>query len=900
MFRARYRDFIRPDPKRELEDELRFHLDAETEALIAEGLSPEEARKQALARFGDVDSFLGECGASDRRRLRRKRRTHVLDALRQDASYALRTLLRRPAFTITALLVLALGIGANAAVLSVVDHIFLRPPALVRAPDEIKRVFAEWQRPEGTKYFQVRFSMPVARIIDSTVGTAFPSTIYVRVRTPVVAGASVNRSVMGAWVTPTYFSVLGVKLLAGRDFDHDDARLGVPPTSAIVSWSYWKNDLGADPSAIGRSIVVDGSPVTVRGIAPRGFTGVDLDVTDIWLPLGGMTAYQRKDGSPWYDNWGIIAFRVLARVPSGVDDRQLTARVEGALQIAARIRASATSPAPLPRVLRTIAAPILVSHGPEQISRSEAIAAALAGLALLLFVIAIANVGNLLLGRALDRRSELAVRLALGMSRKRLAGGVIVESTLLAIAASAAALMLAAWIGGVLRSMILPGAELATGPVDPRIALVTLGAALLAGLFASVVPLLAALRVDLVEMLKGTARSGGGRSRGRSMLVGLQVALSAALLAGTGLIAHSLYNIRTDDLGLDVDRGVIVLASESRGSLPLIDVERIVKASPGVTGAALTAEPPLFDQLGVRYLFTPGGDSIHATGSGFGFVAAEPSYLTVVGTKLLRGRNFTADDQSGAAPVMIASEEFARRIWPNKDPIGQCVRIDAATNPCYTVIGVAQNARVFDLVEEPKPVFYVPLEQRPDVPAGTPPQANALVIRTSADPAPLVARLRRLVADTGTTIRTRRVIGMSEVLAPRYEPWEFAARLFAGFAIVAIVLTIVGLNGVLTYLVSIRRRELGIRMALGASRGRVLGGILREGVAKIIAGAVGGVILSLLAARGLEPLLFQVSTHDPFALSAAVLIVLACAILASLLPALQAMKISPSSALRQE
>jgi hypothetical protein len=410
----------------------------------------------------------------------------MLDAVKQDAAYAVRSLMRRPAFTITAMLVLALGIGANAAVLSVVDHVFLRSPAGVHAPNEIRRVFVERQRSEGSKYFQVRFTMPEARIIDSTLRSAFPSTIFYRRRVP-VRTANVTRSLTGAWVTPSYFSVLGVHLLAGGDFDRDNERLGVAPTSAIVSWSFWQRDLGGDASVIGRTIVVDGSPVTIRGIAPRGFTGIDLDVTDVWLPLGGLRALQSKDG-PWYDNWGIIAFRVLARVPSGIDERQLTTRIEGAMQIAARVRAAIGTP-PAARVLRGIPAPILVSHGPEQVSRSEAIAAALAGLALLLLVIAIANVGNLLLGRALDRRRELAVRLALGMGRVRLAGQIIIESTLLAVAASLTALVLAAWIGGLLRSMILPGTELATGPVDLRIALLTFGAALVAGTIAAVVPL---------------------------------------------------------------------------------------------------------------------------------------------------------------------------------------------------------------------------------------------------------------------------------------------------------------------------------------------------------------------------------------------------------------------------
>ncbi len=900
MFRARYRDLVRHDPRRELEDEIRFHLETETDALIAQGLSPDEARRQALARFGDVDTFRAECGESDRRRLRRAQRARVVDALRQDAVYAVRALLRRPAFSVTAILVLALGVGANAAVFSVVDHIFLRPPAVVRAPDRLKRVFVERQRTDGSNYFQVRFSFPEARIIDSTIRDAFPSAIFYRRQAPLALSTGATRPVMSAWITTAYFSILGVKLFAGTEFGPEDSRLGISATSAIISWDLWQHDFAADPGVIGRTMRIGGLPVTIRGIAPRGFAGIDIDVTDVWLPLSGLTSFG-SDARPWYNDWGIIAFRVLARVPNGADERQLTARVEGAMRIAAAVRLSETSGrAQGARVLRGIPAPILASHGPEHVSRSEAIAAALAGLALLLFLIAIANVGNLLLGRALDRQREVAVRLALGMGRMRLAGQVAMEAILLAVAASLAALAAAAWMGGVLRSMILPGTQLATGPVDLRIALLTLGAAVVAGAFAATVPLVATLRVDLVQMLKGTSRDGGGRSRGRSILVGLQVALSVTLLVGTGLIARSLYNIRTDNLGLDVGRGVIVLGGEARTSLPLPEVARVARAFPGVTGVALTAEAPLFDQLGARHLFTSAGDTIRGIESGSGFVAAEPPYLSVVGTRLTRGRGFTVDDRLGAPPVMIASEELARRIWSERNPLGQCVRIDDAAGPCYTVVGVAENARVFDLVEDPKPVFYVPLEQRPDRAPGAPVAANALVVRVAGDPEPLVARLRALLHDTATTIRTRHVVAMKEVLAPRYEPWESAARLFAGFAVLAVLLTVAGLNGVLSYLVSLRRRELGVRMALGATRGRVLAMILREGIGKITIGAMVGVAMALLMARALRPLLYQVSASDPVVVGAAVLILAGCAMLASVLPARRAMAVDPSSALREE
>ena len=897
--RLRYRDFLRANPRRELEDELRFHIETETEELIARGMSAAEARQQALAKFGDVDRFMAECGESDRRRLNRRQRTRVMDALRQDIGFALRGFARRPVFAVSAVLVLALGVGANAAVLSVVDHIFLRPPAVVEAPGALRRLFVERQRENGSRYFQVRFSWPEASIIDSTTSETFPSNIYYRRRASVGVQAAAPRNVMAGWVSRSWFSVLGVRLHAGSDFGAEDHRLGEPAKSAIVSWSFWREQLGGDVAALGQTIRVDGQPVTVRGIAQKGFSGIDIDVTDVWLPIEGVTGFQSARGQAWYEQWGIIAFRVLARLPEGSDERQLAERVQLAMKRASAQR-DAEQPSTIRRavVLKAIAAPILASRGPEEASRNEAIAVALAGLALLLLLIATANVGNLLLGRALDRQRDIAVRQALGMGRGRLIMQVAIESTMLAIVSTVAALVAATWVGAALRSMVLPRTQLATGPVDSRIALLALSAGLLAGLAAALVPLASMLRVDLLRMLKGTSRDGGGRSRARSVLIGVQAALAVVLLAGTGLVARSLYNLRTDDLGLDVPHGVIVHAGDEN-SLPLAEVARQARATPGVRSAVLSAEAPLWSQLGTKHLLTRERDTVRTVDE-TGYVAAEPGYLETVGTKLRRGRDFTLADARGAAPVMIASEEFARRVWPGRDPLGECVRVDRADAPCYTVVGVAQNARVFDIVEDLRPVFYVPLDQRPDREPGIEPAVNALVLRVDGAPAPVVARMRDLVGDTGTVIRTRRVIGMEELLEPRYEPWEMAARLFAGFAAIAVLLTVVGLNGVLSYLVNLRRRELGVRMALGADRGHVMAQVLGEGVKRVVVGAVVGVLIALVAGRWLTPLLYQVSPRDPLVFSAAVLLLVACGLVAALIPARRAMTVDPAVALREE
>lgn len=897
--RPRYRDFIRPNPRRELEDELRFHIETETEQLIAAGRTPASARQEALAKFGDIDRFLAECGDSDRRRLGRRRRARLLDVCRQDLRYAVRGLLRRPAFSISAILVLAIGVGANASVLSVVDHLFLRAPDGVEAPGQLKRLFVERERGNGEKYFQVRFSMPEARIIASSVNDAFPAAIYYRSRAQLATGSGPPTPLMAAWVTPAYFSVVGVRLHAGTPFGVEDSRPGAPPT-AIVSWRYWQRTLGANPRVLGSVLTVDGVPVTVRGITERRFTGIDVDVTDIFFPIESLSAMSGERGPNWFRQWGTIAFRVLARVPDGADERQLASRVELAAQSATVERQREHPSYRAARIVRAIAAPLLTSRGPEEASRNEAIAAALAGLQLLLLAIATANVGNLLLGRAMDRQREVAVKLALGMGRLRLAGQVATESLLLAGMGSVGALTAATWTGSVLRSMVIPRTELAVGPVDSRIAIIALGTGLIAGLFAAAVPLAATMRIDLVEMLKGTSRDGGGRSRTRSFLVGIQAALAMMLLVGTGLVARSLYNLRHDDLGIDVPHGLIVSVDPGKTLLPLAEIARVARTIPGVSGVALTAEAPLLSQLGARILFTRDRDSIRAIGGDAGYVAAEPGYLRVIGTRLTSGRDFTPEDRAGAMPVMIASQEFARRAWPGRNPLGECVRVERADGDCYTVVGVAQDARVFDIVEEPRPTFYVPLDQRPDRAPNMEPAVNAIAIKVSGELIPVMNRLREILGDTGTTIQTRQVMAMRELLEPRYEPWEQAARLFIGFTALAMLLTVIGLYGVLSYLVTLRRRELGVRMALGADRNLVMRMILGEGVAKLAAGVVVGIIITWFAARALQPLLYEVSPRDPMVMLAAVFGLLVAGLVAGLLPARRAARLDPSDALRQD
>lgn len=897
----RYRELLGADPARDLSDELRFHLDTETQELIAAGLAPEEARRQALARFGDVDGARAECLESDRRRLERQRRAFVLDAFVQDVRYATRTLRKQPAFTATVILILALGIGANAAVFSVVDPLFFRMPAGVRAPDEVKQIYVERIPARREPYFQARFSLPEARFIDSAItagGGGLSSAIFLRRDADVEVGRGGQR-VNAVWVTPAFLSVLGVRPFAGADFDAESSRFGVPASTAIISWRFWQRQFESDPRALGSVIRVDGNAVTIRAIAPRGFGGIDLETADMWLPLGGYTGYADRPGQPpWYESWGTIAFRVVARAPTEQSEEQLSAHVAAGVRAAAAfVRANPRAGARSDALGRVIPGSLLGARGPDGVTQSEKIAAVLGALALLLLIMATANVGNLLLGRAVNREREIAMRVALGMTRRRLLGLLTIESVLLGLASTLAAVMIAAWMGALLRSMLLPGVELAMGAFDARVMLLALGMGILVGLMAGLIPLSTAMRTNLLPMLRGTNRDGGGRnSHARMLLVGVQAALSVVLLVGTGLLARSLYNIRAIDLGLDVARVITVVRPDSATRPTLEEIAALARDLPGVTQTALSATQPLDDLYGARAFFDRRGDTLRVADLNIGFVAAEPAYLDVVGTRVVRGRGLSDTDRFGAPAVMVASEELARRVWPNRDAIGECLRIERADAPCYTVVGVAENAHSFYVIEEPKAVFYIPFDQRPD----RADVARALVVRTSSGTSSIADRLRAMAGDTLRFARRRQVALMEDMLAPQYRPWEIGARLFAGFAGVALLLALCGLYGVLSYVVALRSREIGVRMALGADRLRVLALVVGEGVRQVAIGAAAGAAIAVVLAGRLGTLLFEVSPRDPVVVASAVTVLVLCAALAAAIPGRRAMTIDPMKAIREE
>lgn len=894
----RYLELFGRTPQQDLADEIRFHLDTEIDELVAAGRSPEDARREALAKFGDVERFRAEIEASDTRRMKKQSRARFLDVLVRDVRYALRGLANRPTFAVACVSILAIGVGANAALFSVVDNLYLRPPGEVRKSGELRRVWVERERSDGSRYLQVRFSYPEISRIDSVVRRRFPATIFFPRPVRLETTSGTPQRVQGVWISNTFFDVLGVQLHAGSNFGAADTTFGAPARSAIISWSLWEREFGRDPSALGRTVRINGEPTVIRGIAPRGFHGFNVEVSEIFLPVAGLTEYNRGNAR-WHTEWGMLAFRLLARVPPNASDAELTAHIAAGIRAANTIGEQEDPGwrfrAPFVRALHS---PIHAALGPERISQREAMALVLAALALLLLAISTANVANLILGRALDRRREVAVRVALGMDRMRLVGQVAVESLVLAALATMAALAAAAATGNALRTALLPGVALPTGPIDARVAIVAIVLGFIVAIVATVVPLQPMLHLDVNAFLKLGRDGGLHRSRLRGALVAVQAALSVVLLVGTGLLGRSLYNVRTLDLGLDPELLVTVQLDDDAARAD--ELAGVARALPGVTVVAHSATIPMWDSFESRAMYMRSGDSARSLEREVRYVAADSAYLAAVGTRLLRGRGFSAEDRAGSEPVMIVNEHMAQRAWPGRDPLAEreCLRIGTPTNPCYRVIGIAENARIYSVVEDTRSAFYLPLEQRPkDDEAG-----RALVIRAArtTELRPIAAQLRRVLGDTGTTVASSRVRVMADVLAPQYRPWETGARLFAGLAALALGLALFGLYAVLDYSVTLRTRELGVRLALGAGRGGLAALVVREGVKLVAIGGAVGVAIAFVVAERVKPLLYGVSPRDPAIMLAAFAILVLFAAAGALVPARRAISIDPVKAIAAE
>ena len=807
--------------------------------------------------------------------------------MRQDLSYAFRAFAKNPAFTLIAVMTIALGVGPNSAVFSIVNAVLLRPLPY-RDSD---RIVILWETNRKLGFNMMPVSAPNfadwqrdSRSFEE-MAPAFTIPEY---GFNVTAGGEPERAQAGqaAW---NLFSVLGVQPALGRAFLPEEDRPGGNPV-VLISHSFWKRRFGASPSIIGRSIGLDGVNRTVVGVLPREVES--LGKVDVWIPIGRNLALDPRNNH----NFGI-----LARLKPGVTARQAQAELDG---IARRLEREypATNAGmgalvvPINELLTGLLRPALLI---------------LLAAVTLLLLIACANVANLLLARGNARRKEIAVRVAIGASRGRILRQLLTESVLLGVAGGLLGLLLSAWSVGALRSQlpdIIP--RLKEMGLDSRVVLFTVAISSLTGILFGLAPAVRASKTDLNETLKeGGGKGVGGDSsqRPRNALLIAEVALSMLLLVGAGLLIRSFVRINSVDPGFQPDRLLTMQLTlpnakypkSSDGGLFAKNALRRVQGLPGVqSAAAVNIMPARGSFINLRTFIMP----FHIDGEPPAIAGQEPTadyrcitpaFLRAMGIPLRSGRMFTEQDTADKQRVILVNETMVRRYFHGVDPVGRRLRMPSSTSDPRVIVGVIGDIRMQGLESKIEPAVYVPFEQEPV-------RQFSVLVRSSGDPAALAAAVRREILAIDPDQPVSDVRTMTEVLANSLLVRRLAVWMLGAFAALALILALVGIYGLTSYSISRRRQEIGIRMALGASQQQIVRMLVRRGIALALAGIAIGLPLSFLLSKFMRALLFGIAATDTATFVIAPLLILCAAAVASYIPARRAMKIDPLVALRYE
>jgi putative ABC transport system permease protein len=862
-----------------LDQDIRDHIEIETQDNIARGMPPEEARYAAMRKFGNV------------RRVKEETRevwSFVwLEQLLQDVRFGLRMLCKKPGFTAVAVLTLALGIGANTAIFSVVYAVLLKPLPYPN-PGQLFTAFqANTQQgiaETGCSYPNFEEWRAQNHVFSELAGVSAHQLTLTGRGEPSVVNTSV--------VTPELFALLDVQPLAGRVFSHQDGEQGAPPV-VLVSEGLWQGRFAADPKLIGTSISLDKRPFTVIGIMPAAFrTPFRTTRQEIWIPI-----VQDPLFSTFMPPRGSHFLPVLGRLKPGVSVAQAQAEMDA---ISARLAAEF----PAENSGWTVR---LVPLQKEIVGDVRTALLVLLGAVGLVLLIACANIANLLLTRAASRSKEIAVRAALGAGRARIIRQLLSETAVLGLLGGAVGIALAYW-GVKALSSFLPSNLPQMNPV--RVDYFVLGFALLlsavAGVAFGLVPAMFAVNSDIQNMLREGARSGESRNRRRvrGSLAVAEIALAMVLLVAAGLLLRSFSRLTSVGPGFDARQVVKADVSLPRFqySTPQQwtafsdELLARIQAQPGMNRSAVVVPMPIIqNSVNLEFDVVGAPRASEAASRTADFASVSPDYFRVMEIPLLAGRFFNQQDSLSAPRVSLISKTMAQRYFPNQDPIGKRLTFGFPpdTDVVREIVGIVGDIRDVSLGEAPGPMMYVPYAQSPFWGAG-------VVVRSTLSPSAVAAAIRREVQKMDKDLPVTDIARMPDLIGASVSEQRFRAFLFGLFAAMALVLAATGIFGVISYSVSCRTNEIGVRVALGASHGAILRMILRETLVLAFAGLAIGVPCALAASRFIGHLLFSVSANDPVTLAAVAFVLAAVAALAGFLPARRAMRVDPMAALRYE
>ena len=866
----RLRAIFRPSlQERELGEEFQFHLEMETRKLVTEGLSPDAALREARRRFGNV--------TCEQERTRDAWGIRMIRDALSDARLALRQFARRPGFTLLAVATLALGVGATVALFSVVRGLLLRP-----LPYEQEAQLHEFY--SSYNWTGVEYDFIRERI------KAFESLATYSAEGVTLTNEGGSVLLLSGVVSANIFDLLGVRPLMGRTFTPGEDRPGAEPV-VVLGWGTWQQEFGGDPDILGKRIVLAGVTTTVIGVMPRGFYFPSPDFR-IWQPLDLDPASGRYNNNGW--------LVLVGRARAGMSAARLHDEVQS---IARDLGQRFPYPDAWDRSKNAFVTPLRQS----MFGDVKPALLLLLGAVTLLLLMACVNAAALILARTTDRTSEIVLRTALGAGRGRLARQILVESLTLSLIAGAAGALLAV---GLFRTLVasLPlqngfGEALS---MDWITFVVAFGLAMLSGLGVSAIPIRHLLlgRLSGVSGERGDAVARGGAGRAHATLVTAEVTLAVLLVAGAMLLVRSVSKLYALDPGFD-SRGVVtvslITSPEQMNAAVRRDFYRRVldraASLPGVESVGMTNRLPVRDrgwQGPVRVEGRPDLDgSARPTGV---YRYNTPDYFRTLGMEIKLGRGIEAGDREGSLKAAVISESFARKMWPNQDPLGRHIWSGVAGDTsALTVVGVVEETRMFSMTGENPMVFFLAHEQVRD-----PGEGIVLVLRTSGEPGAVIAGVQGLVRELDPRVAVARAGTMDEVVRSALaEPLRlrFFLTLFGGLAL---VLGTVGVYGVVSYSVARRRGEFGIRMALGAAPGKVLGHVVARGMLPVAIGVGAGIAGSIALSRLLGRFLYEIAPTDPASLIAAGLALLAAGVLAAIVPAWRAGKVSPVEALRAE
>jgi predicted permease len=878
--------FFQHDQPRDVRDEIGFHLEMRTKEFIAAGMTPAAARDAAEAAFGDVQQIEAECRDLRAMRDRERESRETMRSIGQDVKFAVRTLRKRPGFAIAAIVTLALGIGANTAIFSIINGVLLRPLPYER----------------GEQLLYLRQPLTLADVANA--GFSHPEVVDYRTQAKSLAGIAdyhsmpfillgrdEPRRVQTGVVSANFFDVLGVKPILGRTFRPGEDQAGATPV-LVLSYEFWRTAFGADSTVVGQTFEMNDRIHTVIGVLPQ--VPQYPAENDIYMPTSSCPFFSPPAVQ---NNRRARALTVVARMAPGVGiDR---ARTELAT-IANRLHAEHPAEYPVTRGFSISA----TSLEEELTGGARSTLLILLGTAGFVLLIACANVANLMLAQVTRRERELALRVALGAARSRLVRQLITESTLLSLIGAALGVGLA-FVGVDLlvafAARFTPrAAEIA---IDAPVLLFTLSVAVLTGVFFGAVPALP-LTGRVMESLKsGAGISSHGRSqRVRGVLIVSQVAVAFTLLIGAGLMIRSIVALQRVNPGFDPEHVLTATVdlnwsryTEATQWRTFFDrLETDLAAEPGVVQSAPALRFPLDggSQFTINLAIDGRATNPDDPPIQGDFAAVGTGYFRTLDIPLVRGRTFGTFDAPEASAVAVISQKAARTFWPEVDPIGRRLSVDGGQT-WITVVGVVGDVLQYGLDQAPTPLIYLPFMQRPV-------REATFLVRTTGDPAALGRRLQELVRAIDPQQPVANIRTLRELRGDSLAPSRLTTTLLGIFAALALIITATGLAGVIAYTVSQRTREIGIRMALGAAQNGVLGMILRQGLTLVALGLAIGVAGALALSRVMDGLLYGVGATDPITFVAVALVLLGVAIVACLVPARRATTIDPLVALRAE